>query len=516
MKKAKAAAITMGMAASCLFGCYAVADAATITLDESTASTPASPQPISAYNARKAAAETSVMTRQASKNRTAAEKEKNDKKLNASPAVFEKKVPVSLPDETETTDRIETIEETAPAAAEQAVPETTETPAETTAPVKRIFVKSTPVTVKPYQETTETSTTAAETEAPTEAETSAPETEAPTEAETSAPETEAPTEAETTAPETEAPTETETTAPETEAETSTETTTVQTEASEEETTPAVTETEEETKATTTETVYTVADITTAAHKTTTAQTTTKETTTSVPKPVFSSPAASTTTTPETTTTETTTSSTIESTTTSTTTTSTTSTTTTTTTTTTEPILTTASETTTEAVLSQAEIVDVAEVYLDDFLNVDYQEIETAPAVLETTAPETQTTPETTTTQAAVSAFNSITDREYVLLCNCVAHEAGSDVITIENKAKVVEVVMNRVASSKFPDTIYGVITQKYQFSGSSSYADLTSYSRKVTDNVKAAVDLYFSDPSAFSHGYLYFYGDGSQNHFRTS
>ena len=65
MKKAKAAAITMGMAASCLFGCYAVADAATITLDESTASTPASPQPISAYNARKAAAETSVMTRQA-------------------------------------------------------------------------------------------------------------------------------------------------------------------------------------------------------------------------------------------------------------------------------------------------------------------------------------------------------------------------------------------------------------------------------------------------------------------
>ena len=98
----------------------------------------------------------------------------------------------------------------------------------------------------------------------------------------------------------------------------------------------------------------------------------------------------------------------------------------------------------------------------------------------------------------------------------MAHEAGSDVITIENKARVVEVIMNRVASSSFPNTIYGVITQRYQFSGSSSYADNTTYTSKVTKNVKAAVDLYFSDPSAFDEGYLYFYGDGSQNHFRKS
>ncbi|MBD5142265.1 MAG: cell wall hydrolase [Ruminococcus sp.] len=115
--------------------------------------------------------------------------------------------------------------------------------------------------------------------------------------------------------------------------------------------------------------------------------------------------------------------------------------------------------------------------------------------------------------AIVDTSRSVSDSDYILLCNAVAHEAGSDVITIENKAKVVEVIMNRVDSANFPNTIYAVITQKSQFSGSSSYANLGTYSSKVTQNVKSAVDLYLSDPSAYNHGYLYFYGDGSQNHF---
>ncbi|MBR1554717.1 MAG: cell wall hydrolase, partial [Oscillospiraceae bacterium] len=167
------------------------------------------------------------------------------------------------------------------------------------------------------------------------------------------------------------------------------------------------------------------------------------------------------------------------------------------------------ETTTEtAVVLPDEIIDVSELYLDNVFGEDYA----VPEVVETTVPETEAPVIETTTEAAVSG---ITDEEYILLCNCVAHEAGSDVITVENKAKVVEVIMNRVASSSFPNTIYGVITQKYQFSGSSSYANLSSYTSKVTDNVKAAVDLYFSNPSSFNQGYLYFYGDGSQNHFRT-
>ena len=35
----------------------------------------------------------------------------------------------------------------------------------------------------------------------------------------------------------------------------------------------------------------------------------------------------------------------------------------------------------------------------------------------------------------------------------------------------------------------------------------------VTESVKSAVLLYFADPSQFNDGYLYFYGNGSQNIF---
>jgi len=108
---------------------------------------------------------------------------------------------------------------------------------------------------------------------------------------------------------------------------------------------------------------------------------------------------------------------------------------------------------------------------------------------------------------------SVSQSDYILLCNAVAHEAGSNSISAEEKAKVVEVIMNRVNSPKYPDSIYGVLTQKYQFTGSSTYVDLGSFSGKVTDLVKEAVDMYLADPTRFNHGYLSFYGDGSRNHF---
>ena len=109
---------------------------------------------------------------------------------------------------------------------------------------------------------------------------------------------------------------------------------------------------------------------------------------------------------------------------------------------------------------------------------------------------------------------TVSDSDYILLCNCVAHEAGSNWISAYNKACVVEVIMNRVNSGAYPNSIYGVITQKGQFSGCWSYADLTGFSSKVTDLVKEGVDMYLSDPSQFNHGYYGFWGDGKQNHFR--
>ncbi|MBR6242299.1 MAG: cell wall hydrolase [Ruminococcus sp.] len=110
----------------------------------------------------------------------------------------------------------------------------------------------------------------------------------------------------------------------------------------------------------------------------------------------------------------------------------------------------------------------------------------------------------------------ISDRDYILLCNAVAHEAGSNWIDVYEKGKVVEVIMNRVASPSFPNTIYGVLTAPWQFTGASGYADLDTYSYEVTDMVKEAVTLYFNEPESFQHGYLFFTGDGYMNHFRVS
>lgn len=108
----------------------------------------------------------------------------------------------------------------------------------------------------------------------------------------------------------------------------------------------------------------------------------------------------------------------------------------------------------------------------------------------------------------------ISDQEYILLCNAVANEAGSNSIGNYDKAYVVEVIMNRVNSSLFPNTIYDVLTQRYQFSNASTYVNLGTFSYKVTQSVKDAVTLYFTEPQSFTQGYLFFYGDGRRNYFR--
>lgn len=103
----------------------------------------------------------------------------------------------------------------------------------------------------------------------------------------------------------------------------------------------------------------------------------------------------------------------------------------------------------------------------------------------------------------------ITETERILLCNLVGREYGSDYVSIYEKAKVVAVVINRVNDSRFPNTIYEVLTQPYQFSG---YIPNYSYTYQVTDSVVQAVDYYFAHPEEFGN-WLYFYGDGTWNYF---
>lgn len=134
---------------------------------------------------------------------------------------------------------------------------------------------------------------------------------------------------------------------------------------------------------------------------------------------------------------------------------------------------------------------------------------------ETAAAKTTTTIATASAQAKSANAITLSEQDYILLCNCVAYEYGADYVSVYDKALVAEVVMNRVNSSVYPDNIYDVITQPYQFTGCQTYADLGTFSSKVSDSVKAAVDLYLSDPSRFDHGYIGFWGDGYANHFKT-
>lgn len=133
---------------------------------------------------------------------------------------------------------------------------------------------------------------------------------------------------------------------------------------------------------------------------------------------------------------------------------------------------------------------------------DYSEPATEPATEDVFVPNTP------------ASSLPISDSDFILLCNVVAHEAGSQWISSYEKAYVAEVVMNRVYSPLYPNTVYGVLTQPYQFSGNGAYVNLGTYSSYVTEAVKEAVRLYFSEPESFTQGYMSFYGDGVRNYFR--
>lgn len=124
-------------------------------------------------------------------------------------------------------------------------------------------------------------------------------------------------------------------------------------------------------------------------------------------------------------------------------------------------------------------------------------------------PETFDSETYTGTVYEIQSDLTITESERIMLCNLVGREYGSDYVPIPEKAKVVAVVMNRVNSPLFPNTIYEVLTQPYQFSG---YIASDVYSYQVTDSVIESVDYYFSHAEEFGD-WLNFEGDGSWNYF---
>lgn len=182
-------------------------------------------------------------------------------------------------------------------------------------------------------------------------------------------------------------------------------------------------------------------------------------------------------------------------------TTTTSTTTSTSTTTTES---TASATTATSPVEEPKEVETIIVEEESIVEEDAIAVETPVEVEVTAQPE----------QASTSGFRCV-DNGYVSyddavrLANTVGSEYGSDWVAVSEKAKVVATVINRVNSSRWPNTVYDVLVQPYQYD--SSYAD-TYFHGNVTASCIEAVDYYFEHSDEFGN-IQSFYGDGTWNHF---
>lgn len=100
----------------------------------------------------------------------------------------------------------------------------------------------------------------------------------------------------------------------------------------------------------------------------------------------------------------------------------------------------------------------------------------------------------------------IEDYTKQLLAEITYHEAGSDWISLYDKARVVSAVWERVCDLRFPCTVYDVLTQEGQFEG--YWPGCCTPTPECYD----AVDYYFSHMNDFDDCNSW-YGDGYQNYF---
>lgn len=113
---------------------------------------------------------------------------------------------------------------------------------------------------------------------------------------------------------------------------------------------------------------------------------------------------------------------------------------------------------------------------------------------------------TTTTTSAATSSAAIDSYSRQLLAEIVWHEAGSNWISTYEKAHIAAAVMNRVYDSRFPSTVYGVLTAPGQFTG------YWPGSCSATQACYDAVDYYFAHTGEFDNSNSW-YGDGRRNYF---
>ena len=109
-----------------------------------------------------------------------------------------------------------------------------------------------------------------------------------------------------------------------------------------------------------------------------------------------------------------------------------------------------------------------------------------------------------------------TENDVIICAKLLTKEAGG-VASITEKSGVIWVVLNRVASSRYPDTIEGVITEPYQFEGwhqeTEPYDECLELARDVLDRWNLEMNGFTDVGRTLPEDYLFFTGDGDHNWF---
>lgn len=108
-----------------------------------------------------------------------------------------------------------------------------------------------------------------------------------------------------------------------------------------------------------------------------------------------------------------------------------------------------------------------------------------------------------------------TEADVIALAQMLYGEARG--CTVDNQAKCVWCVLNRVDDVRFPDTIIGVVSAPGQFYGYSPYFPVWDELRAVALDVLTRWSLEKQGVTVereLPNTYLWFTGDGETNHFR--
>lgn len=159
---------------------------------------------------------------------------------------------------------------------------------------------------------------------------------------------------------------------------------------------------------------------------------------------------------------------------------------------------------------------------------DIETMETQPTTTTTTTESITTTemPTEVSTAEVIPATEAVTDfvevqpviehalpiseQDRILIGNVISHEAGSAWIGEYERVCIVAAIMNRVADSRFPNTVDGVLHQSGQFFDVPYYR--VDYSGIGFEPIDRAIDAYFN--GEYSCGNINSWsGDGAHNYF---